>query len=154
VLSRFRTSRRWASQRSFRSSQTPKKRPSSLGAIRVASSWRPCCQGFLVRVKWISSLFSGANVRPLVKAHCLHVSQASSSWRQVLASDIPRASIFVSSANPSRLKCGCLAAIVSYKGARKRMARIGDSGEPCGTPALILTGSLLSLLKKRVACLS
>lgn len=91
----------------------------------------------MLLMKWISSYFLSANFILCLYAHCRSFSWTRSSFLQFASVDSEYASRFVLSENPilerpshRRLQISCNSNVYSKK-------RIGDRGEPCGTPASI-----------------
>src|SRR5208337_824359 len=73
---------RYRNHRSFLSSQTPKNLADSTGLIVLPERRTFCWEAAWARQKYINSLFSGANVIPLVRAQFSQVIQALSSRLQ------------------------------------------------------------------------
>ena len=114
-----------------------------MGSRLVAPRLIVSVYGACTRVKYISSLLLASNCIPLVAAHLSHILYASSSRLQHPWVSLLNARIFVLSAKPttavplSRRRLSYSIEIYSIK-------RIGESGEPCGTPALIGLHSIVS----------
>ena len=98
----------------------------------------------------MSLLLLALNCMPLVAAHLLHIVYASLSRLQHPRVSLPNAIIFVLSVKPTTIApLSCRRSLYSIK--IYSIKRIGESGEPCGTPALIGRRPVVSLLNTRHA---
>jgi hypothetical protein len=96
----------------------------------------------LLQAKWAKVYFCKANHIPCVEVHFRRLSCAASKAMQFTAVDLLYTSKLMSSANPKVDRYSSSRSSASSSSALQKRKKIGDSGDPCGTPASSCQGAV------------